>query len=73
MAHLMSQDYVDTGLLVLLPNHAIAAGEEERGVEYVREFVKDKLLRPIHAMVGEAGGLGDCCHGKGQFGREVVV
>ncbi len=51
LAHLMSQDDVDTGSLVLLPDHIISGdgeqGEGGRGLEYVREFVERNLIRPM--------------------------
>ncbi|KAL7535597.1 hypothetical protein ACHAXR_009096 [Thalassiosira sp. AJA248-18] len=45
MAHLMTQDEYDTGSLVLLPDHLVEG--EERGLDYVREFVESNLIRPI--------------------------
>jgi len=47
LAHLMSQDDNDTGSLVLLPTNTAAIMGEERGLDYVQEFVKSNLIRPI--------------------------
>ncbi|EJK47521.1 hypothetical protein THAOC_33743 [Thalassiosira oceanica] len=43
MAHLMSQDEVDSGSLVLLPHL-----KDDVGIDCVKEFVEQKLIRPIH-------------------------
>eukprot|EP00547_Thalassionema_nitzschioides_P000660 CAMPEP_0194214586 /NCGR_PEP_ID=MMETSP0156-20130528/15862_1 /TAXON_ID=33649 /ORGANISM="Thalassionema nitzschioides, Strain L26-B" /LENGTH=321 /DNA_ID=CAMNT_0038942877 /DNA_START=27 /DNA_END=992 /DNA_ORIENTATION=- len=45
LAHLMSQDEIDTGSLVLLPGLPIGLGEN--GLEYINRFVEEKLVRPI--------------------------
>lgn len=55
MAHLMSQDEVDTGSLVLLPDHlAGGGGDDEKGLEYVKEFVERKLIQPINWLGRES-------------------
>lgn len=43
MAHLMSQDEVDSGSLVLLPHL-----KGDVGIDCVKEFVENKLIKPIH-------------------------
>lgn len=54
LAHLMSQDDIDTGSMVILPNHILGREEEEgeegssdSRLEHVRDFVENNLVRPI--------------------------
>ncbi|KAL9187304.1 hypothetical protein ACHAXT_001407 [Thalassiosira profunda] len=47
VAHLSSQDDADTGSLVLLPNRIMGGEPEGAGLDYMRQFVEHKLLRPI--------------------------
>ena len=51
MAHLMSQNEIDTGSLVLLPAHLASGGDDTnngKGLEYVKDFVERKLIQPIN-------------------------
>ena len=47
LAHLSSQDDIDTGSLVLLPNRILSESGGERGLDYVQSFVERNFVRPI--------------------------